>query len=530
MASTAIPRSGIPNRRRRIRHKVRTPAYARLGNSRDTILELNEVLDINEDGVAIQFQAPPAAGKEVDLCLNLADSTGEIYTRGRVIWSEKSGRSGVLFSELPSPSLLRLREWLFLNAMSGISDEPRVTANSWNDIAPQPNPSYSDLLAALAAVQRQVDSLRTDHEAILRLLVSRAQSLLRASASAIALATENPATILCRASSGPGAPPVGTLLHLDSGFSGLCVRTGLMLSCGDTETDPRVNAEQCRALGVRSLLAAPVRVGSKVIGLIEVFSPLPNYFAQQDIAALQRMSDILASASSRSTVGNQPVPQEEIAVSPTPGSVLFGSINTGASESRESPPRPAISLPRSHLIVLISAAATIALALGFVLAPWIQVQIQHHRLRAQTVLASAPLRSNAAAATPDQLSLSELQRRAGSGDAAAQNALGVRYATGDGVKLDEPQAIQWFTKAAEQGDPSAQFRLSSFYWSGRGVSQNISQAYFWAVLARAGGEENSKALAQVLSSHLTRDQVRVIEQQADMWLQQHQSSASNAAH
>ncbi len=84
--------------------------------------------------------------------------------------------------------------------------------------------------------------------------------------------------MICRASAGPSAPPVGATLQVGSGFSGECVRTGKMLRCDDAETDERVDRESCRALGIRSMLAAPIRLGEKVIGLLEVFSAEPDAF------------------------------------------------------------------------------------------------------------------------------------------------------------------------------------------------------------------------------------------------------------
>ena len=107
------------------------------------------------------------------------------------------------------------------------------------------------------------------------------------------------------------------------------------------------------------------------------------------------------------------------------------------------------------------------------------------------------------------------------GDPAAENVLGLRYATGEGVKLDEKAAVVWFTKAAEQGNVPAQSKLGSIYFSGRGVPQDLNRAYFWMVLARANGDDTSKALAPIIISRLTRPQVASIELDADQWLQQH---------
>jgi uncharacterized protein len=112
---------------------------------------------------------------------------------------------------------------------------------------------------------------------------------------------------------------------------------------------------------------------------------------------------------------------------------------------------------------------------------------------------------------------------ADNGNPSAQNALGLRYATGEGVALNEQQAVLWFTKAAEQGNVAAQSKLGSIYYSGRGVPQDSNRAYFWMVVARLNGDDASRTLAPFVRARLTRAQVASIEQDASRWLQQHSS-------
>ena len=102
----------------------------------------------------------------------------------------------------------------------------------------------------------------------------------------------------------------------------------------------------------------------------------------------------------------------------------------------------------------------------------------------------SPLNPSIETATFDQL-----RQMAEKGNPAAQNSLGLRYATGDGVKLNESEALRWFTKAAELGNVPAQSKLGSIYFSGRGVPQDSNRAYFWMVVARLSGDDASKALS-----------------------------------
>ena len=117
-----------------------------------------------------------------------------------------------------------------------------------------------------------------------------------------------------------------------------------------------------------------------------------------------------------------------------------------------------------------------------------------------------------------------MRQMAQDGDPVAENALGLRYFQGDeknGIMRDEKQAFRWFSRAAEHGSLAAQAKLGFLYWGGRGVSKDVNQAYFWTVIARTRGDEENKDLAAVLASGMTREQAAAIEQQADLWLQQH---------
>jgi hypothetical protein len=541
-AMTSALQSAIPNRRRRVRHKVQTPAYATFtAESKASKLDLHEIIDISEDGVAIQCHSPLEVQKSVGLCLDLADCAENIYTTGQVIWSNTSGRAGLHFSQLSAESLSRLREWLFVNVMAGVANgEADLATPLITTPAVPARPNYTDTLAALTAVQRQVEALGSNLTDTLQLIAERSQTLLRASGAAIALADSDPDVMDCVASSGPDAPPVGTRLQMGSGFSGECIRSGKLLRCDDIEFDSRVDRELCRALGIHSILAAPVRLSEKSIGIIEVFSPHPNQFSDSDNSALQRLADTVVAAVNRSARAEElarvrpATPAVEFV--PTPGSVLFASpppVKEDAEKSfKESASKlvDGISLPRSYLILLVSAAASIAIILGYRSAPLIQSQLKNReQTQMQTVLASsrAPsAESIPGAASPiiESASFEQLLKMAEKGDPAAENALGLRYFQGDAknrISRDEKQAFRWFRRAADHGSLPAQAKLGALYWGGRGVPKDLNQAYFWTLLARARGDKESKDLATILASGLTSSQSAAIQQQADAWLQQH---------
>jgi GAF domain len=135
---------------------------------------------------------------------------------------------------------------------------------------------------------------RKDIEGTLQLLADRAQYITGASGAAIAL--RDGEDIICRASSGPAAPEIGAFLHVNSGLSGDSIRTRKVLRCDDAAADPRVNHESCRALGIASFAVMPLIREDQVIGIIEIFSGLPNSFEERDIVALQRIGEMVNTA------------------------------------------------------------------------------------------------------------------------------------------------------------------------------------------------------------------------------------------
>jgi putative methionine-R-sulfoxide reductase with GAF domain len=549
-AIVQVPQPPRSNRRARVRQKVHVPAYATFsgilsGESHD----LCEILNISEIGLALQCSSPMHIDRTVDLCLNLAEVDGEIPVLARVAWFDEAGHVGFHLSVPDDLAKSRLREWLLLNALAAAANAeaevpPKVVEHS------PPKENFTDVLNAASAVQREAESLGADLEAVLELVASRACTLLRSSGAAVALAGKDANTMTCRASAGESAPPVGVSLHVGSGFSGECVRTGKSLCCNDSESDERVDRETCRALGIRSVLAAPVRSVEKTIGLIEVFSPQPGNYSEKHGAILQRFADTISAAIHRALLAHAPAPQQppQKPFTAPPGSVLFAHLPEKTVETEKDAKKDdskhasanndtvgGIRLPRTHLILLIAAAATIFMALGFLSAPWLQPWIQSRlQSRSQaTVLASSGQPGESAAAarvSADTASLPQLRELAAHGDSAAENALGLLYSTGDdkqGVLRNENEAARWFTKAAEQGNVPAQSKLGSLYWGGRGVPQDSNRAYFWTILARASGDDASKVLAPFIATRLTPSQRIAIEQQAEQWLQQRETRAQS---
>jgi hypothetical protein len=132
-------------------------------------------------------------------------------------------------------------------------------------------------------------------EAALQLLIERAQYITGATGAALALPQGG--EMVCRASAGSCAPSVGARLQVRSGLTGESIARRQLLRCDNAETDPRVNLETCRALGIASIVVLPMlRRNGEVRGLFELFSDHPYAFEERDLIALERMADLTLTA------------------------------------------------------------------------------------------------------------------------------------------------------------------------------------------------------------------------------------------
>ena len=593
-------------RRQALRHRAHSPAYARLNTALADTPDLSEILDISEAGMSIQTSSPLEVERNLSLSLDLSETSASIVTAGHVVWSESSGRAGIRFARLSEESRQRLKEWLFVNILTAydhsgaISGEPDGRNSASKGLLPSHTIPKDDLDLGTAAIpgdgvsrkpygsgrgfatgagapraavvtertterESDVEPKGFDRQTAQQSIAEAALTLTRATGAAIALSEGDDSEMVCVASAGSDAPPVGSRLHVGSGFSGECVRTGRSLRCDDSESDDRVDRAGCKALGIRSLVAVPIRLKNKVAGLLEVFSPQPYAFNAEDIAALQQLTGgILATmdppaaarmAEARASYPAQvtppparPTPVEPRSVvkavdveterpvpvaRPSSQQTLIEPPVTRAAVTRPAPFQPAETHPgftqvRSrpsglHKALFVAAIGTFVFALLWLIAPWVSSTMRSgertpSRAHAQAPAAAAPKSPNLPANVSAVSDLATLRKVAEQGDPAAQFSLGARYATGEEVKQDYTEAVKWFTLAAEQGHILAQATLGAYYWAGRGVPQDLTKAYYWSVLAQAGGDQASKYRVAVLASRMSRSQVLAAQQQANDWL------------
>lgn len=240
------------------------------------------LLDLGQTGMSVQLVVDPPTKRTTTFRFELPDTGGGVTGVGRITWTEPFGRLGIQFEKLDEMSRLHLAEWLSSYRDSLIATGPIMALPN------RPAPRSCDEVTAL---RRELATGHLTGDQALALIVERVRNVTCATGAALAL--ENGGQIVCRASSG-NAPAVGVIVDPESGLSGECLRTGGVVRCDDTETEPRVDALVCRRLELRSIVIVPVLVQRRPAGVLEAFSPQSHTFNSGDELVLRRAADLVA--------------------------------------------------------------------------------------------------------------------------------------------------------------------------------------------------------------------------------------------
>lgn len=282
MAIAGIPNPGVcaypPERvRRRYARRAVEGIALELGDAAAAC-----VLNLSEGGARVKAPGPLALARGALISLSLPGGNA-IQANCELVWTEDTGDAGLRFLAFSDNGKKRLAKWLSDSSAEAVvrSEQPPLAATAVveHTLPPKPAPAADPDWSADAS------------EAGLEELVRKMMVMTAAEGAAIALRRAD--GIVCCATAG-NAPRLGVRLNPESGLSGRCLRSGEPVLCRDSETDPTVNAEACRALRLRAALLVPVKRDGSVGGVLEVFSSKPDVFDLGDIAALQRISLLAA--------------------------------------------------------------------------------------------------------------------------------------------------------------------------------------------------------------------------------------------
>ena len=104
--------------------------------------------------------------------------------------------------------------------------------------------------------------------------------------------------------------------------------------------------------------------------------------------------------------------------------------------------------------------------------------------------------------------MEELIPAARSGNAEAEELIGVMYAMGLGVERDEIRAFDWYLRSAMKGHPGAQSGVGWYYEVGIGLpAPDLVRAYAWYVLSAIGGDPDAAISQEEVVKKMTKEQI-----------------------
>lgn len=149
-------------------------------------------------------------------------------------------------------------------------------------------------LEAVIAVQQEVATAELDLEHIMQLVTRRTRELTHAMGAVVEMVEGD--EMVYRSVSGLAESFLGLRLRAGQSLSGLCVAERRVLVSTETRTDPRVDGEACRRIGVRSMIVVPLLHRDRAVGVLKVMSAEPDGFADEDASTLQLMAGLIAAA------------------------------------------------------------------------------------------------------------------------------------------------------------------------------------------------------------------------------------------
>ncbi|MCH2249767.1 MAG: sel1 repeat family protein [Cognatishimia sp.] len=95
-----------------------------------------------------------------------------------------------------------------------------------------------------------------------------------------------------------------------------------------------------------------------------------------------------------------------------------------------------------------------------------------------------------------------------SGNADAEELIGVMYAMGLGVERDDQRAFEWYLRSSLKGHPGAQSGIGWYYEIGRGMhAPDLVRAYMWYTLSAIGGDPDAAISLEEVVKKMTQAEI-----------------------
>lgn len=150
------------------------------------------------------------------------------------------------------------------------------------------------LLTQIVATQGEIADAGLDPKKVVDIVTQRMQQMTRSAGAVVEIADGD--VMAYWSGSGSAKPYEGLRIPLDGSLSGLAVRLGLVLRCDDSESDPRVNRDACRKVGLRSAIVVPLQCTGRPVGVLKVISPQVAAYTQRDVALLEMFATFVGNS------------------------------------------------------------------------------------------------------------------------------------------------------------------------------------------------------------------------------------------
>ncbi len=148
----------------------------------------------------------------------------------------------------------------------------------------------AELFQAVLEVQQAVAAAGLDSASVMHVICERSQRLTHANAAAIEMVEGD--EIVPQVQLGVEMPR----LALAGSLSGAVIRTGELQRSDDATADPRIGHRAYHDLGIRSVLAVPLKDDQRSLGVLKVLARAPHAFDDRDAKALRLLAGLAGAA------------------------------------------------------------------------------------------------------------------------------------------------------------------------------------------------------------------------------------------
>lgn len=152
----------------------------------------------------------------------------------------------------------------------------------------------AERFAGIIALQQQILDSATDPERVMQTIVEKTAGITGGSGAIIERLVGH--DLVFTAASGPAGKFIGMHVPIEQSLSGVAVTTRALVRSDDADVDSRVDVDACKAVGIRSMVLAPLLECDVATGVLTTYSSRPNHFNDLDAYALQLLAGLTASA------------------------------------------------------------------------------------------------------------------------------------------------------------------------------------------------------------------------------------------